>query len=206
MTVRPFRPSTGGGSGGGPFRLGLAALLLLPLLACGDSDEIASAGCRDDGDCAEGRLCRDLYCVFSEQADRLEPAETVARQVVSALEQGLFSELEPLLPSEADLAYGFDFEEWERLNRREGLKEILRSDFSDWRDLGPWDRTTGFRFDPNRTRSIPAGSHHAKIPLDRLPEPILMVSFDGEEESELILFQLVRLRGRWRLFPLSNRP
>ncbi len=194
-------------------RNGLILIVLALLIAC-TSCQVENApdagGCRRDTDCQGERVCVDRICRFPEEAETVERAEVVVRRIFDALVADQERYYMGAWPLSGDLTWGFDLVNEDDTNPEAGVEEIvttrennLAGDFTEARRRRDWDGAEFVRFDPGLYKPIAQGEQRAIRDLERLSESTLVYKRNGVEKSFGIK-ELIRLRGRWKLFDLLD--
>ena len=177
----------------------LTAILLvfLSLIGCG-LETSESMGCLDEEDCRDQRICVDHICVFAEEAETMERAETLANRIFLSLKRSDQRYYMSVWPTVEDLEWGFEDLTFTRLAELESelenefLRIIVEYDFS----------SAEFEsFEAGLYLPIREGENLARRDLDILKNSTLRFTDRGESHT-INIGRLVRLRGRWRLFEL----
>lgn len=172
-------------------------LVFLTLVGCG-VETSEHLGCLDEEDCRDQRLCVDRICVFAEEAETMERAETLADRIFLSLKRSDLRYYMSAWPTVEDLEWGFEDMTFTRLA---GLESELENKFV--RLLAEYDFSMAeFKsFEAGVYLPIPEGENLAVRDLDSLKNSTLRFTDRGESHT-INIGRLVRLRGRWRLLEL----
>ena len=178
-------------------------------LACACKVDVAedAGGCTKNDDCRHGRSCIDRICTYPEEAERLEAARAPAERVFDALVAAEPRYYAGAWPMGQDYDWGFDLDSpgddpgLDRAVLIEKRENKFNEDFSGVLDRCDWEKAVFVRFEPGRFAPIPKGRDRARRPLERLVDSRVVYKLNGRE-GELGIAELIRLRGRWRLFAL----
>ncbi|RJO71501.1 MAG: hypothetical protein C4523_04010 [Myxococcales bacterium] len=188
-------------------KLATTLLFLLLLSACQVDEPRVADGCASDADCRLGRVCVDRICSYSEDAAREETTEIVARRILATLAANNEGGFSLSWPDTLDYEWGFDFgpDAASADPTRQALvidrEKLLIEDFRAIVKEKDWTGATFVAFEPGSYAPIPTGQDRARLPLDRLRDSRIVYELDGKQ-NRLTVAQLIRLRGRWRVFAL----
>ncbi len=185
----------------------LILLFLFPVAGCDKltPGEFPGSGCVSDADCREGRVCRDRICLYPEEAERLEPAEALARRVLESLAESEPRRFVVALPLEEDYRWAFRTESYAgspedtHARREAGLLSL----FAEMAESGAYEGAEFVSFTAGRYAPVPEGREDSLRGLDRLVDSRVRYR-KGGEEKEMLLGQLIRFRNRWRLFSFER--
>ncbi len=183
--------------------------MMLLFLGCQVDASSINDGCVEDRQCEADRICMDHICLFPEDAERMEPAEQVGLRLTTALKTAQVRYLAASWPLETDYSWGFQFDEEASYNQflldwhQAEIEQKLSEDFSQLLEWYDYESCEFIRFEPGRYRPLPLGEEYARRSLDRLVDSSLLIQID-DEQVDVPIAQLVRLRGRWRLFRLLD--
>lgn len=194
------------------FPMPVLFLTALLVFSCQIEKSDITSGCKSDSDCRDGRVCLERICTYPYEAELLEPASETARKLFLSLSYGSVPNFKSLWMIDEDYDWGFDLggssdDPGEREENRdmiiEQLEDELLEDFSKILEERDFEGAEYVRFEPGSYAPIPKGRERAIMPLDRLKASRIVYQKEGREKK-LAVAQLIRLRGRWRLFRLSE--
>ncbi len=197
------------------------ALLFLGCASGDSSDSDNMTGCDEDTDCASGRICMDAICIYQEDKDIYQPAARIAENIIISLKDKSWGKLLVSQPTEYDMDWGFD---WVDQSGEQYQQDYSSKEAKFWLDyesrLGQvrqrlqeqWSLVlqNGFNasefkeFRPGESSPIPQGSELAIRPLDSLINSQIIYTDLENQEQVLQVKRLIRLRGRWLLFDLTD--
>jgi len=183
-------------------------LVIFSISACQVAGQSVTGGCISDDDCKTDRLCVDKVCVFTEDLSKMEPADDIAQKAFRG-----FLESDPRIfavtvPSVEDLDWGFDWlsdhdSSITNFTRRDQLLTTLEEDFYAILKASDFSGAEYIRFEPGQHRPIPKGTDKALLGLESLDNSKIIYSKDGQEH-QLNIRRIIRFRGRWKIFKLTN--
>lgn len=186
----------------------LLSLVIALLSACQIESPDLTSGCTSDEDCRLERVCVDKICVFTEEIREEDKAEDIARKIFSSLIQKEPRIFAVTIPQKDDLNWGFD---WisdynpaiSTIDRYDQLLFKLEDDFYDLLLKNDFSDAEFVNFEPGYYVPIPQGYDKAIRNLDSLKNSKIVYS-KNNQTYRVNIARLVKLRGRWKVFYLSD--